>query len=269
MKKNFTKKLTQGSVLIALATVLSVLKLLNLPAGGSVTFCSMLPVLLIGYRFGMSFGLLSGFVYGIIQLLLGLDNFAYATSAVAVIAIIFLDYIVPFTVLGLGGIFKKGFKNQTTSLSLGMALVCVLRYICHTISGCTVWAGLAVPTKEALLYSVSYNATYMLPELLIAIVGTVYIAELIDFKGDTLTRRLVPSGEKHTNLNLFGMLVGAATIILDIIFIAPKLQDTESGAFIVKGLANVNWGLVLAVSILGFAVSFILFVLSKKANKKV
>lgn len=56
-----------------------------------------------------------------------------------------LDYVGAFTVLGLVGIFKKN-KNQTPVLVIGAAVVCVLRYICHVITGCTVWAGVSIPT---------------------------------------------------------------------------------------------------------------------------
>ena len=149
MNKNVTRKLTESAVMIATATVLSMLKLIDLPYGGSVTLCSMLPVMLIGYRFGIGAGLLGGFAYSVIQLLLGLNTLAYATSAAAAVAIVFLDYIFAFTFIGLGGVFKKLFKNQSASMCLGMLLVCLIRYIFHTVSGCTVWAGLSIPTEKA------------------------------------------------------------------------------------------------------------------------
>jgi len=174
-KTQFTKKLTESAVMLALTLILSYIKLLDLPYGGSITLCSMLPTILIAYRHGLLWGFAIGIANGLLQLLMGMSNLSYATSAAAAVAIILLDYIIAFAVTGFGGIFKKIFKNQSLSLILGTAFVCILRYICHVISGCTVWAGLSIPDTEALIYSLAYNATYMLPELIIAVAGAAYL----------------------------------------------------------------------------------------------
>ena len=110
------------------------------PYGGAVTAASMLPIIIAGYRHGLKWGLITSFTYSILQLLTGLSNVSYATSTTAMIAIILLDYIVAFTVLGLLGVVKKN-KHQTGALVLGTLIVCLLRYLCHFITGCTVWAG--------------------------------------------------------------------------------------------------------------------------------
>lgn len=60
MQKNKTRRLIETAVMLALATVLSVLKIAELPYGGSVTFASMLPLAIIAYRYGAGWGLLSG-----------------------------------------------------------------------------------------------------------------------------------------------------------------------------------------------------------------
>ena len=106
-KKNFTKRLTESAVLLALTLILSYLKLLDLPYGGSITLCSMLPPILIAYRFGLAWGFGVGFANGILQLLMGLNTLSYATSPTAAVAIILLDYIIAFSVSGFGGIFKN------------------------------------------------------------------------------------------------------------------------------------------------------------------
>ena len=72
-----------------------------MPYGGAVTAASMLPIIIAGYRHGLKWGLITSFTYSILQLLTGLSNVSYATSTTAMIAIILLDYIVAFTVLGL------------------------------------------------------------------------------------------------------------------------------------------------------------------------
>jgi len=111
-KKNFTKRLTESAVLLALTLILSYLKLLDLPYGGSITLCSMLPPILIAYRFGLVWGFGVGFANGILQLLMGLNTLSYATSPTAAVAIILLDYIIAFSVSGFGGIFKNIFKKS-------------------------------------------------------------------------------------------------------------------------------------------------------------
>uniref|UniRef100_UPI00398A3D32 energy-coupled thiamine transporter ThiT n=1 Tax=Caproicibacter sp. TaxID=2814884 RepID=UPI00398A3D32 len=65
-------RLVESAIMLGLATVLSLIKLYQMPLGGSVTLCSMLPILLIGYKYGVKWGLLTGFTYGVIQLLLDL-----------------------------------------------------------------------------------------------------------------------------------------------------------------------------------------------------
>lgn len=128
--------LCESAVMIALATVLSMLKI-EWPFGGSITVCSMLPILIIGYRYKPLWGCFTGVVYGLIQLLLGMSNFTYATSGIAVVTIALFDYLIAYGVAGLGGIFR-GVKNQAVGLGLGAILTGVLRFVCHFISGVTV-----------------------------------------------------------------------------------------------------------------------------------
>ena len=104
--------------------------------------------------------LITGFAGSLIQLLMGLKNLSYATSALAAVAIILLDYVFAFTVTGLGGLFR-GRMKQIPALISGTALACLLRYTFHVIAGCTVWAGLSIPDSQALLYSLAYNAIYI------------------------------------------------------------------------------------------------------------
>ena len=106
-KFSFTRKLTESAVMLALTVVLSFFKLVDLPYGGSITLFSMLPVILIAYRHGLTWGLMTGFANGVLQLLMGLKSLSYATSAGAVVAIILLDYLLAFTVTGFGGVRSK------------------------------------------------------------------------------------------------------------------------------------------------------------------
>ena len=264
----FTKILTESAIMLALTVVLSYLKLLDLPYGGSITLCSMLPTILIAYRHGIGWGLSVGLANSLLQLLMGVSNLSYATSAAAAVAIVLLDYILAFTVTGFGGIFKKVFKNQTAALVGGTALASVLRYVFHVISGCTVWAGLSIPTNEAFIYSLAYNATYMLPELLIAVAGAAYIGGAVGLEGEGVTG-IAKNGTKTSFvLKAIGALFAVATFITDILLIAPHLQNAESGDFDITGLSNVNFTLVGIITVVGAVLFAVFTVIAGKKGKK-
>lgn len=267
--KNKVLMLTESAVMIAFATVLSIVKIVDMPYGGSVTACSMLPLLIIAYRYGTKWGLLTSFTYGVIQMFLGMDNLSYATSFWAAIAIILLDYFVAFVVLGLGGLFRKITKTQGQALCAASVVTGFLRYLCHTISGCTVWAGMALPTKDALIYSLSYNLTYMLPEIIVLATGAVLVSRLLDFSQADIKRIVV---RKSTSVAavVFSAVADVAlvaSVIVSIVFIAPYLQ-AEDGTFILKGILLVNWTPVLIALGCGVAAFAVLFVISNAIKKK-
>lgn len=245
------RALTESAVMIALASVLSFIKIIDMPYGGSVTIASMLPVALISYRHGAKWGLLSATVYGIVQQLLGLSSLSWFTSWQSILAIILLDYVVAFGLIGLAGVFKKIIKNQALALAFGCFSVAILRYLCHVVSGATVWVGLSIPDYAALSFSFAYNATYMLPETIILLVVAVYVGSMIDFKS------AVPSRIKHENtpaklgwLSPVAGLVAVSAIIADTVLVFQNIQD-EDGNFVIESLANVNWTLVIAITAVG------------------
>lgn len=266
--KNKVLMLTESAVMIAFATVLSIVKIVDMPYGGSVTACSMLPLLIIAYRYGTRWGLLTSFTYGVIQMFLGMDNLSYATSFWAAIAIILLDYFVAFVVLGLGGIFRKITKTQGQALCVASVVTGFLRYLCHTISGCTVWAGMALPTKDALIYSLSYNLTYMLPEIIVLATGAVLVSRLLDFSQTDIKRIVV---RKTTSvaavvLSAVADVALVVSVIVSVVFIAPYLQ-AEDSTFILKGILLVNWTPVLIALGCGVIVFAVLFVISNVIKK--
>ncbi|MCQ2477845.1 MAG: energy-coupled thiamine transporter ThiT [Clostridia bacterium] len=183
MQLNFNKpiyKISLSAVFIALATALSTVKIYQMPMGGSVTLLSMLPICLIPLLYGTKWGLISGFAYGTAQLVLGLNNLSYATNALAAVTIILFDYLLSFTVLGFSGIFLKYIKNKTVSCTLGVAVSVTLRFICHFITGVTVWRELT--GFDAVIYSLLYNGSYMLPELILTVIGCLLIFKTANIK---------------------------------------------------------------------------------------
>ena len=265
-----TRRLVLSAMLLAIATVLSMIKIVDMPYGGSVTLASMLPVVIIAYRFGTPWGLVSGFVYSIIQMLLGLKNFSYVTGAASIIALALLDYLLAFTALGLGGIFRKKNGSQPAAFVAGSLLVALIRYLCHVISGATVWAGVSIPTAAALQYSAIYNATYMLPEMLVLVIIAYYLSSTIDFGADQLkTLKNVDKEPVARTLSIASGLVLAAAGVFDIAAIFAHLQDPESGEFaLATGLAEVNWLWVVIVSVIAIAVALVLWLVKKKIVKK-
>lgn len=195
MKTNNKKNalvMCECAIMIALAAVLSFVKILELPYGGSVTAFSIVPIVIISYRHGVKWGLLSGFVFSIIQLIQTASTLSYATSFLAAVTIIFLDYIFAFTVIGLAGFLRNKVSNPSAAAVTGTVGVCALRYICHVISGCTVWAGVSIPSTDGLLYSLSYNATYMIPETIINAAAVFWFSAALisEVKKSALQRKL-------------------------------------------------------------------------------
>ena len=88
-----TRTLVEGALMIALGTVLSYIPIFELPHGGSVTFVSTLPIILMSLRHGPKWGLFTAFVYSLIQLFLGLKNLTYCQTLGAQVGCALLDYV--------------------------------------------------------------------------------------------------------------------------------------------------------------------------------
>ena len=272
MKNKVAIRLTEGAIMIALATVLSMVKLADFPYGGSITAASMFPIALIAYRHGTLFGLSCGLVYGGIQQLLGLNTLSYFTSWQSILAIILLDYIIAFAVLGLAGIFRKAKIKPALKMTAGVVLACALRYLCHVISGCTVWAGLSIPDSAALAYSLAYNATYMIPETLIVGIATWYLFSILDFASAQPKRISSANAEAlPTSTRVCYGISGLAAVLgvcYAIIRVFPLLQD-DGGNFNfagIKALDVTSFGIVLGIC--AFLILLLLSVGTILKNKK-
>lgn len=236
--QNRTRTLVEAALLVALATVLSLFKLIDLPYGGSVTLASMLPVVLLSYRHGVLWGLGGGAVFALLQQLLGLNNLTYFTTWQSVVAVIALDYFAAFTLIGLGGIYHRAVKKQSTAIALGAATVCVLRYACHVVAGATVWAGLSIPDAAALIYSIGYNATYMLPEAIVTVALGAYLGSVLDFTRERPVRiQKEQTSAKTGRLSVLAGLVAAAAAVVDAVLVLANVQNPETGAFDITQLA--------------------------------
>lgn len=188
-----TMRLVTSGMLIAMATVLSMITVMDLPYGGSITLFSMAPICIIGYMYGYRWGLMSGVVYGIVQGLLGATmSQAFAgLNGVSIVLMALLDYIVAFAVLGFAGMFRKLIKNDFAAIFLGTLVVGLFRLLAHFGSGYLLWGDYAEwfftdvmnnsfgtyvlgnfsGKSLAAIYSMVYNASYMIPEIIITLIG--------------------------------------------------------------------------------------------------
>ncbi len=267
MKKTNLKLLTECSIMVALSVVLSVVPLFEMPYGGSITLASFLPIVIIAYRYGAKNGLLTAAAASVLQMLLGMKNFSYFTTWQSLVALAVFDYLIAFSVFGLAGIFRKQIKKQSVAMLCGAALASIIRYICHVISGATIWAGLSIPTEAALVYSLSYNATYMIPETIILLLSAAYIGSALDFRAATPVRMKSESFSKRQSLYIGGAgLAILAALITDTVLIFSKLQNYESGEFTIYALADVNWLAASIVTAIALLVALVLFFVAKKES---
>ena len=178
MSKTYSKTriLVECALMIAIGTVLSNIKFLTMPNGGSITLLSMLPFILVSYRHGVKWGLFTGLVNACLQMLLGFwapptPTFLYFLGEVL------LDYVVSFMVLGLAELFARPFKNRMAGVAVGTFMACFLRFMCTFISGVLVWGNLS-DGLSAWTYSLVYNGSYMLPETLLTTVAAVLLCRV-------------------------------------------------------------------------------------------
>lgn len=153
-----TQRLVYCAGAMALSLVTSFIKFASLPFGGSITLFSMLFICLIGYVFGVRTGIMTGVAYGILQFIMG--PYIYAPIQVL------LDYPLAFGALGLSGLFH----NKKNGLVAGYITGVVGRYIFHVISGYIFFASYAPEGTNSMIYTLVYNATYILPELIVTII---------------------------------------------------------------------------------------------------
>ena len=147
-----TKMLAHAAMALALSFVLSYIRFFRMAGGGAVTPGSMLPVMLFSASYGLVPGLLVGFAYALLQIVQGAEAAGFMG--------LLLDYILAFTALGLAGLAKNWPKNW--GLYVAMVIALVGRLLCSVLSGVIVWG-------TPLWGSITYNVSYMLPEMVICL----------------------------------------------------------------------------------------------------
>ena len=209
-KVSKTRRITESAMLLAVAIVLELVAKLFIPEqpfGGQITIVSMLPVVLISYRHGVRWGLVASCTYALLEMALGAKNVAAAflpgyfgdgTMILKAILMCLLDYVVAFTVLCLGGVFRNRIRKPGLSLLCGSLVALGARYLTHIASGCILFSGWAEwfftqegfpawgaqlvealsPEGLGLVYSAVYNGMYMIPEMIFTAVAAVLLARV-------------------------------------------------------------------------------------------
>lgn len=206
-KRINTKRLTESAMLLAVAIVLELISKMFIPEqpfGGQLTFASMLPIVLISYRYGMKWGFVTAFTYALLEMAIGGKTVAAAfqpgyfgdgTMIGNAIIMCALDYIVAYTLLGLGGLFRNRIKNPGMALMAGSLVALGARYLSHVASGYVLFAGWAEwyftqegfpawgaslveslsPQMLGFVYSLVYNGMYMVPEMIFTAIAATFL----------------------------------------------------------------------------------------------
>ncbi len=193
-----TRCLCESAILLALATILSEIKVIHIPFGGGITVCAMVPMILLAYRWGTRWGLFSSFVFGVIQLLIGVAKHSFGFELWMVIVDVLLEYVLAYTLLGLGGLFRDRFKSPSAALTLGGLVAIFARYFIHFVAGATSWGsyaewfftedagasigGAVLSTFHgfglAVVYSGIVNGSLMLGEMAVSVVALLILARI-------------------------------------------------------------------------------------------
>jgi len=201
-------KMVESGLLIAIGIILDTFFKFEAPwaYGGSITLCSMLPLVLISYKYGVKWGCLAGLAHGLITMMIsggragGLAAMIEENGGLKLFLLIMLfDYILAFSIIGLSGLAKKWAKTLSGALIGGSILGLFGRFLMHIISGCLFfgewaewfftdmvtaqWGQTILNTFSgkalSFVYSVVYNGLYMIPEMILTAVAAGIIGKLM------------------------------------------------------------------------------------------
>ena len=162
-----TRVLTEAALAVALAFALGLIKVFQMPFGGSISL-EMVPLILLALRQGPFVGIVAGAAYGLLDL-------AIEPFIVHPVQVLF-DYPLAFGVLGLAGFFPPTVRGAI----FGTVVAVAARFLCHFVSGVVFFASYAPEGWNALIYSAAYNLAYLVPSLIIALVAVVVLLRALE-----------------------------------------------------------------------------------------
>ncbi|HHY36204.1 MAG TPA: energy-coupled thiamine transporter ThiT [Firmicutes bacterium] len=161
MSRFSLRTMAEIGVMVAVALVLNFFRLFQMPQGGSVSL-EMLPIFIVALRWGTLPGIIAGALFGVAQLFFGASIY-YPLQVI-------LDYPLAFALLGLAGAFPR-------RPLLGITIGTVGRFLAHVISGVAFFAEYAPEGTNVWVYSLGYNLTYIVPELLLCGIAVYFLAK--------------------------------------------------------------------------------------------
>jgi thiamine transporter len=171
MRNNRVLLMTEIAIFGALGFVLDFVAF-KMPQGGSVSLV-MIPIVLMAFRRGAAAGVLTGLLVGLLQIVTGTISITPLSFGFVVLQVI-LDYLIAYGVVGLAGTMRNNYLNgvktgktgkMIAAIVAGVLLGSFLRYIVHVITGVLFFGMYA--EGNVLIYSIVYNATYMIPVFLL------------------------------------------------------------------------------------------------------
>jgi thiamine transporter len=162
-----TRVLAEAALAVALAFVLGLIKVFQMPFGGSISL-DMVPLILLALRQGPWVGIVAGAAYGLLDL-------AIEPVALHPVQVLF-DYPLAFGVLGLAGCFAPTVRGAI----LGTIVAVLARFLCHFVSGVVFFASYAPEGWNPLAYSAAYNLAYLVPSLIISLVVVVVLLRALE-----------------------------------------------------------------------------------------
>ncbi|MBD0354900.1 MAG: energy-coupled thiamine transporter ThiT [Rubrobacteraceae bacterium] len=159
--------LTEAALAIALAFVLGLIKVFQMPMGGSISL-EMIPLILLALRQGPLVGMVAGAAYGLLDLAIE----PFIVHPVQVL----LDYPLAFGALGLAGFFQPTVRGAI----VGTVVAVLARFICHFISGVVFFASYAPEGWNVYIYSAAYNAAYLIPSLIVAVIVVLVLLRALE-----------------------------------------------------------------------------------------
>lgn len=214
-----TKDITYGAICIAASFALSYVKFFSLPAGGSITAASVLPMLIYCYYFGFRKSLVTASVYMVLQFIQG----PYIVSPFSAL----FDYVFPYLALSLVGLFRFDRKKYESAIAagkkpitlhsgffIGTAVYFVVRYFSHILAGVLYWADISYMENGFLMwsgnlsgtaaawgYSATYNLLFLLPDTLIAVAAGVALLASKNFNNFMAKSVSSKSGDANADVS--------------------------------------------------------------------
>ena len=187
--KQYLLALVEGAMMLALAWVVDYICALApynailFPAGGSITV-GMLPIIYYAYRHGAAWGVGAGLVFSGLQIVMGWYP-PPANTWWSFILCILLDYLVAFSIIGIAPLFARPFGDKTPAHRLmgygvGAVVVCLFRYLSSVLSGGLLWGSYAPEGMNPWIYSLVYNAGYMIPNAILTGILAVLLCKALD-----------------------------------------------------------------------------------------